>query len=72
MAKSDAIVKEKQLEHAARELQEDIAKSRADLDNAVRGDRHQLRNVLREYREMQLTCGNNLPKVRKCLTGSVE
>lgn len=46
-----------------KQLRKDIKSNREDLDNAIQGDRQQLRNTLQEHRDLQLTFQNSHPLV---------
>lgn len=47
-----------------KQLRKDIQGNRTDLDNAIQGDRQQLRNTLAEHRDLQLGFQNLPPIVR--------
>ncbi|KAB0796263.1 hypothetical protein PPYR_10324 [Photinus pyralis] len=57
-----AIARKKQLKEI-KQLRKDIKDNRAELDNAIQGDRQKLRNALAEHRDLQLGF-QNLPPIR--------
>lgn len=63
IARADVNVTSKKQVQQIKLLREDIVENRADLENAIRGDRQQLRNALSEHKEMQLTYQGFHPKV---------
>ncbi|XP_019867960.1 uncharacterized protein LOC109596812 [Aethina tumida] len=57
---ADAIVEQKKQYKDLKKLQRNVEKHRKELDNAIGGDKQQLRNTLREHKEMQMAY-ENLP-----------
>ncbi|KAK4876929.1 hypothetical protein RN001_009435 [Aquatica leii] len=57
-----AIARKKQIKEI-KQLRKDIKSNRAELDNAIQGDRQKLRNTLAEHRDLQLVF-QNLPPIR--------
>lgn len=50
----DTQVANKKQQQLLKQLHKDIVLNRQKLDNAFRGDKQQIRNVLQEHRSMQL------------------
>lgn len=57
------VLRKKQLKEL-KTLQKDVIQYREDLDNAIRGDRQQLRNCLQEHRGLQLAYQDLHPHVK--------
>ncbi|KAF2879348.1 hypothetical protein ILUMI_26818 [Ignelater luminosus] len=55
-----AVARKKQVKEL-KQLRKDIRSNREDLDNAIQGDRQQLRNTLQEHKDLQLTFQNAHP-----------
>ncbi|KAL3275136.1 hypothetical protein HHI36_019905 [Cryptolaemus montrouzieri] len=60
--KTDTNVTKRRQAKELKQLQKQIETNRGVLDNAVRGDKQQLRNTLAEHREMQLAYQNHQPR----------
>ncbi|KAF5280526.1 hypothetical protein FQR65_LT00277 [Abscondita terminalis] len=60
---SDAAIARKKQSKEIKQLRKDIKINREELDNAIQGDRQQLRNTLAEHRDLQLGF-QNLPPIR--------
>lgn len=60
---ADAIVEQKKQYKDLKKLQRNVEKHRKELDNAIGGDKQQLRNTLREHKEMQMAYENLPSKV---------
>lgn len=60
--KTDTNVTKRRQTKELKQLQKQIETNRGVLDNAIRGDKQQLRNTLSEHREMQLAYQNHQPK----------
>ncbi|KAK9885949.1 hypothetical protein WA026_013824 [Henosepilachna vigintioctopunctata] len=60
--KTDTNVTKRRQAKELKQLQKEIEVNRGVLDNAIRGDKQQLRNTLAEHREMQLAYQNHQPK----------
>ncbi|XP_044758332.1 uncharacterized protein LOC123316355 [Coccinella septempunctata] len=60
--KTDTNVTKRRQTKELKQLQKQIETNRGVLDNAIRGDKQQLRNTLAEHREMQLAYQNHQPK----------
>lgn len=62
----DTIVEEKKQNRELKNIQKEIEKNRQDLDNAIRGDKQKVRNILAEHKEIQLAFQNAPPQVCSC------
>ncbi|KAJ8924673.1 hypothetical protein NQ315_000824 [Exocentrus adspersus] len=58
----DTIVEEKKKNKELKNIQKEIEKNRQDLDNAIRGDKQTVRNILAEHKEIQLAFQNAPPQ----------
>lgn len=63
MIDTDTTIAGKKLARELKSIQKAVDVNRKDLDNAIRGDKQQLRNILSEHRTLQLAYQNSQPEV---------
>lgn len=60
---ADTNVNRKKLQRELKDMVKDVHTDRFHLDNAIRGDKQQLRNILSDHKEFQLAYHNLQPEV---------